>query len=157
MNNNKNPSIASTDAAASEKRIKNRIVKYLNRVEIVNDSIALSLLRKAAVVLKKFVEIIVSSITKDSELNMILQNLQILIIKLEAKTSYSNVIRERIAHESTKTKMTSTNAFSNSNRMKQTRELTIIVKNEKKKRQLQSLITKKLMNKLQKEKKKKSI
>jgi hypothetical protein len=105
--------------AEKKRAVRDKIVKYLHRVEIVSDSNALSLLQQAIEALQKRVE--QSSLiatTRDSKLNNILQQMQTSILKLETKSDYANVARREVDETSIAAKKTMQKLASNSSRNK---------------------------------------
>jgi hypothetical protein len=152
MNNAINTLNASVSGAENEQAVRDKIVNYLHRVSIVNDSIALSLLQQAVDALQKRVEQSFSSATaKNLKLNLILQQMQISIVKLEAKTSYFDAIRKKIESISMTMKRIAKDSDSISSRNRQTREFTIKIIDVMKNKILQALLIKDIMIKLQNE------
>ncbi len=152
MNNAINTLNASISDAENEQAVRDKIVDYLHRVSIVNDSIALSLLQQTVDALQKRVEQSFSSATaKNLELNLILQQMQISIVKLKAKTSYFDAIRKKIESTSMTMKRIAKDSDSISSRNRQTREFTIRITDVMKNKILQTLFIKNIMIKLQSE------
>jgi hypothetical protein len=137
MNIIKNTPSVSISDAEKKRVVRDKIMKYLHRVEIVSDSNALSLLHQTIEALQKRVE--QSSFiatTRDSKLNNILQQMQTSILKLETKSDYANVVRREIDETSITAKKTMQKFASNSSRNKQIKEFTINVMNEVEKKTL---------------------
>jgi hypothetical protein len=152
MNIIKNTPSVPISGAEKKRAVRDKIVEYLHRVETVSDSNALSLLQQTIEVLQKRVE--QSSLiatARDSKLNNILQQMQASILKLEAKSDYANAARREIDETSITAKKTMQKLASNSSRNRQIREFTINVMNEVEKKTLQTMLTKDIMIKLQKE------
>jgi hypothetical protein len=138
--------------AANERAMRDKIIKYLHRVKIVNDSIALLLLQEVVDALQKRVQKShFKTVEKDSKLNTILQHMQTSIAKFEIKSSYSNVIRKKVEQTSSSTRTASKKKISSSSKNKQIREFTINVINVMKKKIVKIMFTKDIMIKLQKE------
>ncbi len=152
MNNAINILNASISDAENERAMRDKIVDYLHRVSIVNDLIALSLLQQTVDALQKRVEQSLSSATaKNFELNIILQQMQISIVKLETKTNYFDAIRKKIESISMTMKRIAKDSDSTSSRNEQTRKFTIKITNVIKNKILQTLLIKNIMIKLQNE------
>jgi hypothetical protein len=155
MNNAKNTLNAPVNDVENERLMTNRIVEYLPRVKIVDDSIALTLLRQTADALQKRVDSILSIfsiIAKDSKLNIILQHMQTFIAKLESKSSYFDAIRKKIESTSLMTKKNTKKMISSFDRNRQTREFIVNVINVMKQKIMKIMFTKNIMIKLQNEK-----
>ena len=117
----------------AERELKTTIEKYLHRMNIVDDSKTLALLRRTVTMLKKILAT-KTLIVDDSTLHKILQRMQSTIEQLQKKNdrfkikNYTKILR--IAFES---RAISINKSINSKATKQIREFTIIIFNEKKK------------------------
>jgi hypothetical protein len=124
-------------------------------VRIKEDSNALSLLHQTVETLNRqlHVEQITIKNARDSELNIILQSMQKSIVRLETKSSYSEMTRIKIEQTSTKVITLSKMSDTTSRIAKMTREFTISIKNEKEKKSVQTLFTKETLNNLQKKSK----
>ncbi len=154
MNTIKTTPNALANSVENERTVRDRIVEYLHRVEIVSDSIALTLLQQTANALQKRVDTSsLSIIARNSKLNDILQHMQTSIVKLETKSSYSNAIRKKIKRTSFAMKIISKDAISSSERNRQIREFIVNVTDVVKKKIMKIMFTKNIMIKLQKDKK----
>jgi hypothetical protein len=152
MNNAINILNASISDAENERAMRDKIVDYLHRVSIVNDLIALSLMQQTVDALQRRVEQSFSSaIARNLELNLILQQMQVSIVKLKAKTSYFDAIRKKIESISMTMKRIAKDFDSISSRNRQTREFTIRITDVMKNKVLQILLIKNIMIKLQSE------
>jgi hypothetical protein len=151
MNIIENTLNALVSGAANERVMRDKIVEYLYRVEIVSDSIALLLLQEAIDALQKHVEQShLKTIERDSKLNTILQHMQTSIVKLEIKSSYLNVTRKKIEQTSSSTKTASKKKVSNLIKNRQIRKFTVNVIDVMKKKIVKIMFTKDIMIKLQK-------
>jgi hypothetical protein len=152
MNNAINILNASISDAENERAVRDKIVNYLHQVNIVNDLIALSLLQQTIDALQKRVEQSFSSaIARNFELNLILQQMQVSIVKLEAKTNYFDAIRKKIESISMTMKRIAKDSDSISSRNRQTKEFRIRIINVMKNKILQVLLIKDIMIKFQNE------
>jgi hypothetical protein len=156
MNNIKNILNALVNDVENERIMTNRTIKYLHRVKIVRESIALTLLRQTADALQERVDSILnilSIIARDSKLNIILQHMQTSIAKLESKSSYFDAIRKKVESTSLTRKKITKKMISSSDRKKQIREFIVNVINVMKQKIMKIMFTKNIMIKLQNEKK----
>jgi hypothetical protein len=95
--NTQNTLNAPANDVENERTVRDKIVEYLYRVEIVSDLMTLLLLQQTVDVLQKRVDqSFLNVIARDSTLNNILQQMQTSIVKLETKSSYSKMIRKTI-------------------------------------------------------------
>lgn len=134
--NNINASLVDINSEHDKRLLKDKITEYLHRVEIVENSIALSLLQQAAKTLKEQKNEFVINNARDSKLNVIFQSMQIFIEKLETKINYSNVTRREFEQNALEKKFLIKKSISNSRIARQIRDFTIIVENKKKKKSL---------------------
>jgi predicted HAD superfamily phosphohydrolase len=151
MNTQNIPNAPANDVE-NERTVRDKIVEYLYRVEIVSDSMTLLLLQQAVDALQKRVDqSLFNVIAKDSTLNNILQQMQTLIVKLEAKSSYSKIIRKTIdlVQISTSTMRITKKTVSSLDRNQQTREFIVIIIDVVEKKNLEIMFTKDIMSKLQ--------
>jgi hypothetical protein len=149
--NTQNTLNASINDVENERTIRDKIVEYLYRVEIVSDSMTLLLLQQTVNVLQKRVDqSLLNVIARDSTLNNILQQMQMSIIKLEAKSSYSKLIRKTIdlVQISTSMMKIAKKTISSSNKNRQTREFIVIMIDVVEKKNLKIMFTKDIMSKL---------
>jgi hypothetical protein len=150
--NTQNTLNASINDVENKRTVRDKIVEYLYRVEIVSDSITLLLLQQIIDVLQKRVDqSSLNVIAKNSILNNILQQMQTLIVKFEAKSNYSKIIRKIIDLVQIFTSMMRIvkKTISSLNKNRQTREFIVIMIDVVEKKNLKIMFTKDIMNKLQ--------
>jgi hypothetical protein len=137
------------------KPLRTKIEEYLHRVGSVSDPKALSLLRQIVAFL--IIQTLSEKATRvhDLTLNSILQGMQQTIGKLQKNDaklkSYSNAAR--VVSESTMNRER-LDVERKSQKTRMIREFTITISDEQKRIKLQNMIIKKIMNKMQREKKK---
>jgi hypothetical protein len=136
--------------------LKTKIKKYLHRVNIVENSKTLALLRSTIAMLDETRRTITNSlIVNDSTLHNILQSMQTTIEQLQnndsrfKSKSYTKILR--IAFEFV-IKSIVTNKSINLKTTKQVREFTILIVDDVERKILKIMIIKNIMNKLQMQK-----
>ncbi len=137
----------------AKRELKTKIKKYLHRVNIVEDSKTLALLRNTIALLDQARTTTTNSlIVNDSTLHSILQSMQTTIEQLQRNDSrlksksYTKILR--IAFESI-IKSAVANRSINLKTTKQVREFTILIVDEIERKILKIMIIKNIMNKLQ--------
>jgi hypothetical protein len=150
--NTQNTPNAPVNGVENERTVRDKIVEYLYRVGTVGDPVALLLLQQAADALQKRVDQSPPNvIARDSALNNILQQMQTSIVKLEAKSSYSEVVRKAtdLVQAPTSTMRVAKETVSSSGRNRQAREFTVTMIDVVEKKNLEVMFTKDIMSKLQ--------
>ncbi len=136
----------------AKRELRTKIKKYLHRVNIVEDSKTLALLRNTIALLDEARTTINSLIVNDSTLYNILQNMQTTIKQLQRNDSrfksknYTKILR--IVLESA-IKSIVANKSINFKTTKQVREFTILIVDDVERKILKIMIIKNIMNKLQ--------
>ncbi len=137
----------------AEKELKTKIKKYLHRVNIVQDSKTLALLRNTIALLDQARTTTTNSlIVNDSTLHSILQSMQTTIEQLQKNDSrfksknYTKILR--IVFESIIKSVVADRSI-NLKTTKQTREFTILIVDDVERKILKIMIIKNIMNKLQ--------
>jgi hypothetical protein len=150
--NTQNTPNAPANGVENERTVRDKIVEYLYRVGTVGDPVALLLLQQAADALQKRVDQPPPNVTaRDPALNNILQQMQTSIAKLEAKSSYSEVVRKATGpvQAPTPTMRVAKETVPSSGRNRQAREFTVTMTDVVEKKNLEVMSTKDIMSKLQ--------
>jgi hypothetical protein len=141
----------SSGGPTAERKLHEKIEDYLRRIDIVDDSKTLTLLRQAASVIRDASKTS-KAVNKNLELYIILHDMQTIIEQLQKKEStskiksYTNAVRSAL--DSSMSKMTVEKTV-NSKAIKAIREFTIVIVNEAEREKLKEMITKNIMKKMQ--------
>jgi hypothetical protein len=139
---------------AKKNFLKSRIVEYLNRVNIVDDSTTLILLYETTKLLKTLQTneakhtVNVHFKSMNLELKTILMSMQTFLKRLEKETD-SVKYSKMTARRSISTRAEQESKKHQNKNIREIRNLIIIIENEKKKTKIQILSTKKLMKRIQ--------